>query len=526
MANNTAIVKVLADNADLTRKLAASEKKVKGFERAAQRAGRNTRGAFSGTAKGVAAAGGAAFAASKAFDFLKGSVKTTRELTTASVKLGAVTGQDVQTSAQLVQATKARGISTKQLTTSFVTLSKQMKQAQKGTGRAADAFDQLGVSQSALASGDTNTVLMQMSDGLARIKNPADRAALASQMLGKSGKDLIGFLSGGSAALKEQLGLYADSSKEIAANKDSVLGLNKNQRKLTASVDSLKVSLGVALVPVLERVTEVLTQFSQLSPSTKRMIMTLIGIGAAAIAISKVTQAFMILKFALMTNPFTALAMAVVTIGVLIYKNWDRIKAFLGRTFDWVKRAIRSVANTVIAWARKGFLGPVAWIIANWNRVVGFMRGLVGRIGGVARKIAGALWGGIKRGAGGVVGAVKSVLNGVLGTLENGINGIISGINKAIDLANRINPGKDIGKVGKVRLPRLAEGGLVMKPTVAMIGEAGPEAIVPLTGRNARKAGLATAAGNNYFTINTSGPVDEQALARSIGWQLATRGLA
>jgi hypothetical protein len=34
-------------------------------------------------------------------------------------------------------------------------------------------------------------------------------------------------------------------------------------------------------------------------------------------------------------------------------------------------------------------------------------------------------------------------------------------------------------------VPALANGGVVNKPTLAMIGEAGPEAVVPLSGRNA-----------------------------------------
>lgn len=527
--NDTIALKLVADNNDLRKKLAASERSLKGYERRVQRMGKGTGAAFKGTAGSIAATGGAAFAASKAFDFLKGSVSTTEELTKASVKLSKITGADIATSAQFVQATKARGVSTKQLTTGFVTLSKQITQAQKGTGKAALAFDKLGVSQAAIAKGDTKTVLMQMSDGLSRIGNPAERAALAQQMLGRSGKDLIGLLSGGSAELQKQLGLYKGSSAEIAANKDSVMNLAANQRKLKAATDNLRVSLGVALMPVLEAVTAVLVKFSNLSPGMKKAIMTLIGIGAAVIAINKVKQAFIALRIVMLTNPFTALATAVLVIGVLIYKNWGKIRAFLGRTWGAIKGAVRSLANTIVSWAKRGFLGPVGWIIANWNRVVGFMRGLVGRIGGIAKRIAGALWGGIKRGAGSILGVVKSVLNGVLGGLESGINLIIRGLNTAIGLFNRL-PGKDIGKIGRVSFPRLAQGGVISRATFAMVGEDGPEAVVPLSKpRRARavmaQAGL-TGGGNNYFTINTTGSVDEQALAAKIGWQLATRGIA
>jgi hypothetical protein len=40
-------------------------------------------------------------------------------------------------------------------------------------------------------------------------------------------------------------------------------------------------------------------------------------------------------------------------------------------------------------------------------------------------------------------------------------------------------------------IPKLAEGGIVTKPTVAMIGEAGPEAVVPLSGAGGGSANLA-----------------------------------
>jgi hypothetical protein len=46
---------------------------------------------------------------------------------------------------------------------------------------------------------------------------------------------------------------------------------------------------------------------------------------------------------------------------------------------------------------------------------------------------------------------------------------------KITDLANSLG----------VDVPKMAKGGIVTKPTLALIGEAGPEAVVPLSGRNA-----------------------------------------
>lgn len=80
---------------------------------------------------------------------------------------------------------------------------------------------------------------------------------------------------------------------------------------------------------------------------------------------------------------------------------------------------------------------------------------------------------------------VADVWNGIIGFIEGGINGVIDLINGMIKgintVAGAIGLGK-IGLIGKVNFSglRLAAGGLVDTPTRALIGENGPEAVVPL----------------------------------------------
>ena len=79
-----------------------------------------------------------------------------------------------------------------------------------------------------------------------------------------------------------------------------------------------------------------------------------------------------------------------------------------------------------------------------------------------------------------VGGAFKSAVNAVLGTIENVVNGFIGMINGVLDTVRGL-PGLGwVGSVGYVSLPRLARGGIVDSPTVAMIGEAGKEVVMPL----------------------------------------------
>jgi hypothetical protein len=83
------------------------------------------------------------------------------------------------------------------------------------------------------------------------------------------------------------------------------------------------------------------------------------------------------------------------------------------------------------------------------------------------------------------------------------VNGIIAAIKKSgfrivggfASLPADLQKALDAGKLSKAQIkklnnllsgvPALAEGGIVNKPTLALIGEAGPEAVVPLSGRNA-----------------------------------------
>lgn len=79
-----------------------------------------------------------------------------------------------------------------------------------------------------------------------------------------------------------------------------------------------------------------------------------------------------------------------------------------------------------------------------------------------------------------VGGAFRSAVNGVLGTIENVVNGFIGMINGVLGVVRNL-PGLGwVGSVSTVSLPRLARGGIVDSPTIAMIGEAGKEAVVPL----------------------------------------------
>lgn len=81
-----------------------------------------------------------------------------------------------------------------------------------------------------------------------------------------------------------------------------------------------------------------------------------------------------------------------------------------------------------------------------------------------------------------VVDPIKAVFNSIIGAVSKIVNNAINGINGLIKAANAIGGAIGLPSISLLRtieLPKFAEGGLVNGPTVALVGEAGPEYIVP-----------------------------------------------
>jgi hypothetical protein len=83
--------------------------------------------------------------------------------------------------------------------------------------------------------------------------------------------------------------------------------------------------------------------------------------------------------------------------------------------------------------------------------------------------------------------AHKAILNGLLNHIERFANSYINGVHRMVsDIAGLMSQMPDAptismpGRPPLLNLPRLARGGIVDSATIAMIGESGREAVVPL----------------------------------------------
>ena len=107
----------------------------------------------------------------------------------------------------------------------------------------------------------------------------------------------------------------------------------------------------------------------------------------------------------------------------------------------------------------------------------------------------------------GIGNALINAINGMLGFIQDFLNGPINAINGALSALNQI-PGVNIGQLNTItigRIPALAAGGLVTSPTTALIGEAGPEAVIPLRNTNSWAKAIATALSEEFASDELSG---------------------
>ncbi|MEK4453895.1 hypothetical protein [Paenibacillus sp. FSL L8-0506] len=152
----------------------------------------------------------------------------------------------------------------------------------------------------------------------------------------------------------------------------------------------------------------------------------------------------------------------------------DAVVKYLGPIVVDTFTSMYKSVKTIIGW-----LGDV---------LSGFMTildGLIDFITGVFTGNWSKAWTGVKT-------IFKGVFESLYGIVKTPLNMIIDAINVVIDALNSISIdipeidvfGKKVGGgsfgINLDRIPRLAKGGIVSTPTLAQIGEAGPEAVVPL----------------------------------------------
>lgn len=124
-------------------------------------------------------------------------------------------------------------------------------------------------------------------------------------------------------------------------------------------------------------------------------------------------------------------------------------------------------------------------VITSVETMAGLIKGFLKILGGITDFLTGVFtgnwrkaWQGLKDIFSGIMGNLGTLIKAPLNTIIGTVNSFIRGLNK-IKLPNWV-PGLGGKGINIPQIPRLAKGGIIDQPTIAMVGEAGKEAVMPL----------------------------------------------
>jgi len=273
---------------------------------------------------------------------------------------------------------------------------------------------------------------------------------------------------------KNAIGDYARTQDSLANRK----------RLLKERTKELTETLGSVFIPMINKVLEkIIPVINKMAEWIKEHpILTKIIIIATTILFGLLTVLGLIgLALPVIIAGFTAISWPIIGIialiavliatGYYLIKNWDTVKEMAGLMWETLKDL---------------FSKGVDFLSKMWS----------------------GLWDGMKSIFNNIWDGIMSTFKGYINTLLEGINFIIRQINKISFSVPSWVPGIG-GKSWGINIPEiplLEKGGIVTKPTLAMVGEAGPEAVIPLN-----KVG-----GFGGLTINVYGDVSGEELITKV----------
>ena len=266
-------------------------------------------------------------------------------------------------------------VSVEDIAKTHVKLEKSMASAAKGTGSQAEAFKKLGVAVTDENGNlrDADEVWQETISKLGEMTNETERDALAQQLLGKAAANLNPLIEDGGETYKRVAELFKKYNLELV-DQETLDKANKFNDSLddiksmgTLAFSMIGAELAGQLLPVMEKVVNVVGKIAgwlgNLNPKVLAVIGAIAGVvavlapmllvaGKIAFAISSIMSLMATLgvSFAALAGPVgivIAVIAALVAIGIVLYKNWDKIKAKAKDLKDKISTAFKSIKDTV-----------------------------------------------------------------------------------------------------------------------------------------------------------------------------------
>ena len=253
-----------------------------------------------------------------------------------------------------------------------------------------------------------------------------------------------------------------------------------------ASLQDLGTSIGTVLLPIItpiiQKITEWINKFNELSPRTKKIIIVigmiaavigplLIVFGAIASAIGSIIAIAPVLgaAFSALLGPVglvIAAIAAAIAIGVALYKNWDKVKEFLITCWNGIKDAVTFIFDSIKSYFT-GLLDFYKTIFTNaWKAI---------------KTVTVTIWKAIKNAITAPIRKAYDVIKGIVDKLKS-IFKFKWSLPK-LKLPHFKIKGKfglDPPQVPHFSIDWYKKGGIFNSPSVIGVGEAGPEAVIPI----------------------------------------------
>ena len=293
---------------------------------------------------------------------------------------------------------------------SMDTMTGSIKKLTQKMSSGAEVFDTLGINIYDANGNMRNAtdVWYEALEALSQVTNETERDALSMELFGKSAFELTGVIDDGGAALRqfgqeaEEAGLIMDQDALDAANNFND-ALDKVKATLSQGLMKAGATLAEVLLPILKKVTDVVTRmvswFANLDAEQQKMILIVLGVVAAispvAGIIANIINVVSTLKTAMsaLSGVFTAFTgpvglvvaaiAAAIAIGVLLYKNWDVIKAKAQELWNKLKAIFENIKSGIISRVqaiKNGVTTFFSNMVSNVTAKIQSFRDTIGRI--------------------------------------------------------------------------------------------------------------------------------------------------
>ena len=416
----------------------------------------------------------------------KGAIDAADDMNDLSQK----TGVSVESLSKFQQAANASGTSIEGVGAAMIKLNRNLATGNTG---AAEALTSLGISATN-ASGklkSTDAIMLEVADKFAKMEDGARKSAAAQALFGKSGADLIPMLNGGRKSIED---LAATMTGPFAKGAD---GLNDKLAELEGKLLILGVGIGTALMPLLNGIANAVlaaaNAFAAMPGPLQAIVGGLVALTAAFVVLAPAISAVISiagvlagLKIGATIAGWAALAGPAITAisaaftGFLTFLTGTLLPgllAFFSGPVGWTVLAVAAVVAMAILF-RKPLQDFAGWLVS-WGKPISQF--FVNLWDGVVKLTSNAMES-AKSVVVGLGAVIKGAFNGILRGIFNSINGAINNINFLINRANALSAkvrGPQLPTLPTLSVPQFAKGGYVGAGTLAVVGEAGPEYIVP-----------------------------------------------